>query len=300
MNIKPFTQLFAKTYKLGKTDISIPCTIQGRGIDVTVIEMTEDELFDINMDTDGHIMIRDLTIVVKKNAKHAIKYDGSKQVHHHPNVSLIADRLSPRLSIHNVNIEAKDGHNFETALLIRNALEVSVFNCSFNQKDNVRKGRAIQIDGYYQPVAFNIESCRILNFDYGIYSEEAEGLKIVNNNIVANTIGVRVSNLSQQPEVNINGNHISSDLHNVYLEKCNNVHIGGGNLFFRREGGLSKETSSSVFMREVKNSIVVGNIFTSFNWNHIHTRHCDNITIGANNHSNALRNIYDDSGAFAV
>lgn len=279
---------------MGRMVIDRPTSIVGNGIDLTVIEMTEDVLFDIVMDSDAHITIEKLTIrVVDRVVDSAIRYDGSGQVDHHPNVSLIADRTNPRLTLRDVNIEAKGSGHFRKAIDLTNSLGVTIENCSLNQEHNTRKGIAIHIDGFFQPVAFNILNCRILNFYAAIKSVEAEGLKIIGNNIVANTIGVQVANVSPQPEVNISDNHISSDLHNVHLVKANNAAIEG-NLFFRREGGLSKPVSTSVFLKEVRNSVVIGNIFTSGNWTHIHLRDTDNITIGSNNHSNSYKHLHKD------
>lgn len=287
-----------EVFKMPRLVIDKPTLIQGNGADLTILEMTEDVLFDIAMDEDAHVTIRDLTIrVVDKQVESAIRYDGSSQADHHPHVSLVADRLSPRLTIERVNIESKGSGRMSKAINIINGLGVNIDKCSFNQSDRVREGIAINLEGYYQPVEFNITNSRINNYRVGIKSSEAEGLKIIGNNIVANTLGIQVKNESSQPEVNISDNHISSDLHNLHLTKSNNVSIEG-NLFFRREGDLSRSRSSSVFMQECRNSIVVGNIFTSGNWYHIHTRHCENITVGANNHSNGFRTRYDDSRHF--
>jgi len=299
LKIIPYKEIKTQTYKMGRILIDSACTIEGDGIDVTTIEMTEDILFDIVMNEDAHVTIRDLTIVLKNGkAKSAIRYNGSSQADHHPNVSLIADRLSPRMTLQNVNIEAKGSATFENAIHVINGLGINMFNVSLNQKDRVRKGTAIRIEGEYQPVAFNIESCRILNFGTAIKTQDAEGLKIFGCNIVANTIGVHVDNINQQPEVNISDNHISSDLHNVYLKKANNVKISG-NLFFRREGGLAKLKSSSVLLRDCKASIVSNNHFTS-PWKHVHKRHCGRVLIADNLHNVKGTEVYDDSDKFPL
>ena len=300
LTIKPYTRLNARTYQLGRILVDKACTIEGRGIDVTVVEMTESVLFDIVMNDDKHVTIKDLTIkVTDRVVDSAIRYDGSGQVAHYPDVSLVADRTTPRLLLQNVNIEAKGSGVFRKAVNLKNALGVTMFNCSFNQSHNNRNGIAIYIDGFYQPVEFNILSTRIMNFNTGIKSVEAEGVKVMMCNIVANTVGVQAANINSQPEINISDNHISSDLHNLHLTKVDNASIEG-NTFFKRENNLARHESSSLFMSECRNSIIVGNIFTEGNWNHIHTRNCENITIGANNHSNELRKVYDDSIHYAL
>lgn len=222
-------------------------------------------------DDEQFISIKDINFEPTGNA---IRYVGTGQAV----LGIIQDRLKPRLVIEDVFVNNKVG-SASSSIILTDLIHGVIERVHCIQPDGVTTGVAIAIDGANRPVEININNCWVFNYDTGIRSIDAEGVKINECTLVAINTGVSSPNTTSKPDITIVNTHINALIKCIDLRNVDNPTISNNSLFRRSNAAIN---NIAINLNGCSKGTVTGNTVTAGTWQHVVLTDSDNINIDGN------------------